>query len=251
MDDLKLSNVPAHVQTVIEPFLKDILAKYKEGIISIYITGSAVTKDFHPKYSDINTVIVVKGIEIPFYDFIASLGKRYGKKKIRAPIIITRDYINRSLEVFPLEFLEMKLIHQLVYGDDVLKDIKIEKADIRLQCERELKGKLQHLCQGYIKAMGNKMTLTDLFVGSLSGYFPLFRGILFLYNHEIPKEKGDVLHAINECCGVDMKVYRNLLDIRSRNFYPPIEALKEVFKNLYRVLDTITKKVDEFRIEHA
>jgi predicted nucleotidyltransferase len=251
MDDLKLSNLPAHVQTVIEPFLKDILTKCKEDIISIYITGSAVTKDFHPKYSDINTVIVVKGIKFPFYDFIASLGKRYGKKKIRAPLIITRDYINRSLEVFPLEFLEMKLIHQLVYGDDVLKDIKIEKADIRLQCERELKGKLQHLCQGYIKAMGNKMTLTDLFVGSLSGYFPLFRGILFLYNHEIPKEKGDVLHAINECCGVDMKVYRNLLDIRSRNFYPPIEALKEIFKNLYRVLDTITKKVDEFRIEHA
>jgi predicted nucleotidyltransferase len=251
MDDLKLSNLPAQTQTVIEPFLKDILTHYKEDITSIYIIGSAVTKSFHPKYSDINTVIVVKGIKFPFYDFIASLGKRYGKKHIRAPIIMTRDYINRSLEVFPLEFLEMKLIHQLVYGEDVLKDIKIEKADIRLQCERELKGKLQHLCQGYIKAMGNKMTLTDLFVGSLSGYFPLFRGILFLYNHEIPKEKGDVLHAINECCGVDMKVYRNLLDIRSRNFYPPLEALKEIFKNLYRVLDTITKKVDEFRIEHA
>ena len=248
MEELKLSNLPAHVQTVIEPFLKDILANYKEDIVSIYIIGSAVTRGFHPKYSDINTLIVVKGIEIPFYDFIASLGKRYGKKKIRAPLIMTRDYINRSLEVFPLEFLEMKLIHQLLYGDDVLKDIKIEKADIRLQCERELKGKLQYLCQGYIKAMGNKMTLTDLFVGSLSGYFPLFHGILFLYGHEIPKEKEDVLHALNECCGVDMKVYRDLMDIRSRNFYPPIDALKEVFKKLYRVLDTITKKVDALNL---
>ena len=251
MDDLKLFNLPAHVQTVIEPFLKDILAKYKEDIVSIYIIGSAVTKDFHPKYSDINTLIVVKGIEIPFYDFIASLGKRYGKKKIRAPLIMTRDYINRSLEVFPLEFLEMELIHHLVYGDDVLKDIKIEKADIRLQCERELKGKLQHLCQGYIKAMGDKRTFTDLLVGSLSGYFPLFRGILFLYDHEIPKEKGDVLCAMNECCDVDMNVFRNVMDVRSHNFYPPFEALKEVFKNLYHVLDVITKKVDEFKIEHA
>ena len=251
MEDLKLSNIPAQAQTVIEPFLKDILANYKEDIISIYIIGSAITKGFHPKYSDINTVIVVKGIKIPFYDFIASLGKRYGKKKIRAPLIMTPDYINRSLEVFPLEFLEMKLIHQLVYGDDVLKDIKIEKADIRLQCERELKGKLQHLCQGYIKAMGDKRTFTDLLVGSLSGYFPLFRGILFLYDHEIPKEKGDVLHALNECCDVDMNVFRNIMDIRSHNFYPPFEALKEVFKNLYHVLDAITKKVDEFKIEHV
>ena len=251
MEDLKLSNIPAQAQTVIEPFLKDILANYKEDIISIYIIGSAITKGFHPKYSDINTVIVVKGIKIPFYDFIASLGKRYGKKKIRAPLIMTPDYINRSREVFPVEFLEMKLIHQLVYGDDVLKDIKIEKADIRLQCERELKGKHQHLCQGYIKAMGDKRTFTDLLVGSLSGYFPLFRGILFLYDHEIPKEKGDVLYAMNECCDVDMNVFRNIMDIRSHNFYPPFEALKEVFKNLYHVLDAITKKVDEFKIEHV
>ena len=251
MEDLKLSNIPAQAQTVIEPFLKDILANYKEDIISIYIIGSAITKGFHPKYSDINTVIVVKGIKIPFYDFIASLGKRYGKKKIRAPLIMTPDYINRSREVFPVEFLEMKLIHQLVYGDDVLKDIKIEKADIRLQCERELKGKHQHLCQGYIKAMGDKRTFTDLLVGSLSGYFPLFRGVLFLYDHEIPKEKGDVLHALNECCDVDMNVFRNIMDIRSHNFYPPFEALKEVFKNLYHVLDAITKKVDEFKIEHV
>ena len=95
MEDLKLSQIPAHVQTAIEPFFKDILASYKEDIISIYLTGSAVTKGFHPKYSDINTVIVVKGIKIPFYDFIASLGKRYGKKKIRAPLIMTPDYINR------------------------------------------------------------------------------------------------------------------------------------------------------------
>ncbi|MBI2470780.1 MAG: hypothetical protein HYV59_06000 [Planctomycetes bacterium] len=251
MEDLKLSNIPAQTQTVIEPFLKDILANYKEDILSIYIIGSAVTKGFHPKYSDINTVIVVKGIKLPFYDFIAFLGKRYGKKRIRAPLIVTREYINRSLEVFPLEFLEMKLIHQLVYGEDVLKDIKLEKADIRLQCERELKGKLQHLCQGYVKAMGDKTALTDLFVASLSGYFPLFRGILFLYDHEIPKEKGDVLSALNECCDVDTNVFRNLMDIRAHNFYPHIEALKELFKNLYRVLDTITRKVDEFKIEHA
>lgn len=251
MDDLKFSNIPAQAQTAVEPFLKDILANYKEDIISIYIVGSAATKSFHAKYSDINTVIVVKEIRIPFYDFIASLGKRYGKKRIRSPLVMTRDYINRSLEVFPLEFLEMKLVHRLVYGDDVLKDIKIEKSDIRLECERELKGKLQHLCQGYIKAMGNKKIMTELFVGSLSGFFPLFRGILFLYGHEIPKEKENVLYALNEHCNADVTVFRNLQDIRAQNFYPPIETLREVFKKLYNVLDSLAKKIDEFKVEHA
>ena len=139
MENIKTANLSEQVQKNIEPFLLDILNHCKEDVISIYVIGSAVTKDFHPKYSDINTLLVVKEIKVPLFDFIATLGKRYGKKRVRAPLIMTRDYIDRSLEVFPLEFLEMKLIHQLVYGEDVLKNISIGKADVRLQCERDLK----------------------------------------------------------------------------------------------------------------
>ncbi len=249
MEDLKLSDPSEQARGTIEPFLRDILTHCKEDIISIYVIGSAVTKDFHPKYSDINTLIVVKETKVAFLDFIAALGKRYGKKKIRAPLIMTRDYINRSLEVFPLEFLEMKLIHQLVYGEDVLKDVKIEKADVRLQCKRELKGKLQHICQGYIKAMGNRTALTDLFVGSLSGYFPVLRGMLFLYDQKIPRERSEVLFALERYFDIDIGVYKKLLEIRSKDVYPPLDVLREIFENLYRVLDTVIKKADEFEIE--
>lgn len=251
MEELRLSPIPAQIQKTIEPFFLDILSHCKEDIVSIYITGSAVTKDFHPKISDINTLLVVREIKIPFFDFISALGKRYGKKRVRSPLIMTRNYICRSLESFPLEFLEMKLIHQLVYGDDVLKDIKIEKADVRLQCERELKGKLENLCQYYIKAMGSRTTLADLFVSSLSGYFPALRGILFLHNQNIPKEKGDVLNALEEHLNIDVGVFKKLLEFKSRNIYPPIEVLKEIFKDLYRTLDILAKNVDEFEIKHA
>ena len=251
MENIKTANLSEQVQKNIEPFLLDILNHCKEDVISIYVIGSAVTKDFHPKYSDINTLLVVKEIKVPLFDFIATLGKRYGKKRVRAPLIMTRDYIDRSLEVFPLEFLEMKLIHQLVYGEDVLKNISIGKADVRLQCERELKGKLQHICQGYIKAMGNKSALTDMFVGSLSGYFPEFHGILFLFVHKLPKEKGAVISAVENLFDIDLGVYKKLLEIKSQDTHPSAESLKEIFEKLYRVLDTLIKKVDEFEIKPA
>lgn len=251
MEELKLSYIPVQIQKTIEPFFLDILSHCKEDIISMYVIGSAVTKDFHPKNSDINTLLVVKEIKIPFFDFISTLGKRYGKKRVRAPLVMTKNYICRSLEVFPLEFLEMKLINQLAYGDDVLKDIKIEKADVRLQCERELKGKLENLCLYYIKAMGNKVTLMDVFAGSLPDYFPAFRGILFLHNQKIPKEKGDVLYALEEHLNIDVSVFKKLLELKSRNVYPPLEVLKEIFKNLYHTLDILARNVDEFEIKHA
>lgn len=249
MEDIKLSNLPEQTRKIIEPFLLEILTHYKKDVVSVYVVGSVVTKDFLTKYSDINTAIIVKETNVPFLDFIATLGKHYGKKRIHAPLIMTPDYIYRSLEVFPLEFLEMKLIHQLVYGEDVLKDIKVEKTDVRLQCERELKGKLQQICQGYIRSMGNKTALTDLFVGSLSGYFPAFHGILFLCNQKIPREKTEVLYALEKHFDIDMNVFKKLIEIRAKGVYPPVEVLREIFENLYRVLDAVIKKVDEFEIK--
>lgn len=251
MEDLLLTNLSDHIQKILEPFLLDVLGHCREDILSLYVIGSVVTKDFHPKHSDINTLIVVKEVKVPLFDFIAILGKRYGKKRVRAPLIMTNDYINRSLEVFPVEFLEMKLIHQLVYGSDVLKDIRIEKADVRHQCEREFRGKLQHLCLGYIKAMGNRTALTDLFLGSLSGYFPVLRGLLFLYDQKIPREKGEVLFALERCLDIDLGVYRKLLEFRAADFYPPFDVLRDIFEKLYRILNTVIKKVDEFEIKPA
>jgi hypothetical protein len=248
MENLTFTNISPQIQKIVEPFFVDILSHHKDDIISLYIIGSAVTRDFHTVHSDINTLVVVKDVQIPFIDFLATLGKRYGKRRLRAPFIMTCNYINRSLEVFPLEFLEMKQIHQLVYGKNVLKDIKIEKADVRIQCERELKGKIQHICQGYIKSMGNRTLLTNLLINSISGYFPIYRGILFLYDKKIPRERRDVIYAMQECCNVDLNIFTKLLELRTKNVYPTRETLNEIFQELYRVLDTITKKVDEYEI---
>jgi len=250
MEDLNLSHLSEETQKRTEPFLLDILSHCKEDIISIYVIGSAVTRDFDIKHSDINTSIIVKDVKVSLFDFIASLGKRHGKKKLHAPLVITRNYIDRSLEVFPLEFLEMKLIHHLVYGEDALQDIKIEKADVRLQCERELKGRLQLLCQGYIRAMGKKSLLKDLFIGALSGYFPIFRGILFLYDQKIPREKNDVIYALQNCCHIKIDMFTRLLTIRAKNLNPPKAELKEIFEELYCEIDALAKKIDAFEIKN-
>lgn len=249
MEDYQVTNLSDQTQKILKPFLQDILAYCKEDILSISVIGSAVTKDFHPKYSDINTLMIVKEIKVSLFDFIAILGKRYGKKKVCAPLIMTNAYIKGSLDVFPLEFLEMKLIHQLVYGNDVFKDMQVKKADVRLQCERELKGKLQHICQSYIKAMGNRTVLTKLFAGLHSRYFPVLRGLLFLYDQKIPQGKGDVIFALEKCFNIDMSVYRKLMEISANNTCPSSDVLREIFEKLYHLLETVIKKVDEFEIK--
>jgi predicted nucleotidyltransferase len=156
MVELKLENLATFVSQQIRPFIDEIMNKYHENIHSIHIVGSAVTEDFNEKTSDINSVFVLKKMDLKFIELLAPLGKRYKKKGIAAPLIMTPEYINNSLDVFPIEFLDFRHIHKTVYGEDILNDIDIKMDDLRHQCEREVKSKLIGLRQGYISSQGDR-----------------------------------------------------------------------------------------------
>ncbi|HAV43580.1 TPA: hypothetical protein DCX15_06170 [bacterium] len=54
-------------------------------------------------------------MDLGFLKLIATLGKKYSRNKVAAPLIMTPRYIERSLDVFPIEFLNLKLIHTAVF----------------------------------------------------------------------------------------------------------------------------------------
>ncbi|HDY67203.1 hypothetical protein LCGC14_1819490 [marine sediment metagenome] len=245
---LELSGVNSHVKSRMEPFFNEILSSFDACINSIYIIGSAVTSDFDEKKTDVDSLIVLKEMVLDIFDFIAPIGKKYGKKKIRAPIIMTNDYIRTSLEVFPIQFLNMKTINKHVYGEDVLQNITIEKSDLRLVCERELKGWIQNLGQAYIKSLGNNRIIRELYVSFLSSYIPIFRAVLFLYGRELPQGREGVLDEFEEVMDIKMNVFRELVKIKAGKYKPSHTDLKKDFHDIYNALDHIARKVDEFEV---
>ncbi len=154
MSDMNLETLNPSAAKRIEPFFKEILGSYRDKMHSVYVTGTAITDDFNDSISDVNSIFVLKEMDLRFLELLAPLGKTYGKKRVAAPLIMTPSYINSSLDVFPIEFLNFKLIHETVFGEDVFKDIEISRVDLRHHCERELKVKLIWLRQGYLDAMG-------------------------------------------------------------------------------------------------
>ena len=79
MNDMNLKKV---ISSTYKPLLDEILSGYKDNIHSIHITGSALTDDFDPKISDINSVFILQEMDLKFLELLAPLGKKYGKKKI-------------------------------------------------------------------------------------------------------------------------------------------------------------------------
>jgi predicted nucleotidyltransferase len=245
MSGIKIENLKPKVSQKIKPFIEEILNRYVEKLHSIYIVGSAITEDFDEKRSDINSIFVLKQMDLKFVELIAPYGKRYKKQRVAAPLIMTPDYIQRSLDVFPIEFLNFKMIHETVYGEDILNDIEIDLSDLRQQCEREIKTKLIRLRQGYISSEGDKKIITENIVSYIAGYIPLFRSIIFLMGKEPPVNKYDVLSNLSGYTGISTDSLKKVFDLKRGDLKLAKNEIDSVFEEYYKTTEEISKKIDE------
>jgi len=230
-----------------KPFLDVVLNNYKDKLHSISITGSALTDDFNPKSSDVNSILVLKEMELKFLESFAPLGKKFGKKQVASPLIMTPEYIMSSLDVFPVEFLTIKLLHHTIFGEDIFGELEIDRPNLRHQCERELKVKLIGLRQGYLSSSGERKLLTDGFISSFSSYIPLFRGIIALFEKTPPIQNEKVLATLQEVSGVNTDVFKTVLQAKQSGSKPSIASLNIIFEDYYKAIEQLGAITDEIK----
>ena len=239
MQDLSFKDLQIDAANRIRPFFEEVLGGCPERVHSLYVTGSAVTSDYSEKISDVNSLIVLNEMHFDFLKFLAPLGKKFKSKGISAPLVMTPTYIQESLDVFPIEFLELRLIHKTAYGPDIVKDIEVDPALLRLQCEREIKTRLIGLWNGYISSMGESDVILHLLFRSIKGCMPLFRSLIFLTGGRPPLKKTDVINALDGTANIDKEVFAKALLLREQ----PIKNREEIltlFESYYGNLEAIS-----------
>ena len=230
------------------PFFREVLDGYPEMIHSLHVVGSAVTPDFREKGSVIHSVIILHAIDFDFIQFIASLGKKFKKKGIAAPLIMTSEYVRDSLDVFPMEFHDFQLIHKTVAGEDVFRDLEIRKDFLKLQCEREVKVRLIGLRQSYVSSLGDKRRLAEILSHSIVGCMPLIRAVLYLYDIEPPVKRHEAVKAFHELTSVDADIFERLLQLRSGHIKPSKDELHNIFGHYHAVLEKIEAFIDAIKL---
>ncbi len=245
METFDLTGLPASVANKITPMLNDLLAGHGSNIHSIHVTGSAVIADYQEKMSDINSVVVLHNMDLRFLNFLAPLGRKYGKRRIAAPLVMTPEYIGKSLDAFPVEFLDFKLIHKTVYGDDILRDIRVEKSPLRIQCEREVKSRLIGLRQGYLSSLGKRKHLAAVLVRSFTGSMALFRAIITLLGKEPPIIRAEVVAELRSAAHLDTDILQTMLRLKTGTLKPPAQDLHPLFEQYYNALESLGKTLDD------
>jgi predicted nucleotidyltransferase len=233
------------VASKIRPMVDEMLSEHGGNIHSIHLVGSAVMTDYNEKLSDVNSVVVLQDMDLRFITFLAPLGKKYGRTGIAAPLVMTPAYIRDSLDAFPIEFHDFKLIHATLFGEDLFANLEINRQHLRLQCEREIKTKQIALRQGYLSVLGKEKELLHLLVQSFTGAMALFRAIISLQGKQPPIPRAEVIELFGSCCGLETSVFLDLLDLKNARLKASASGLRTLFEQYYQALESVRKIVDE------
>lgn len=226
----------------------EIIADYQgacgDDLVSIILYGSAAGKDYRPGKSDINFMVVLSEEGIEHLERAVPLVKKWRKKNVAVPLFLTEPYVKTSLDVFPIEYLNFQRGYRLVFGKDVLKDLAFDAEFIRLQCEREIKGKLLLLREAFLETSGKGRALKDVIRNSLPGMVAVFEALLYLKGKDIPKEKRAIIRNTCEALEMDSRVFENLLDIKEGRSKPGEKETGALFKEYLTGMRRLAKQVD-------
>lgn len=204
-----LDNIPDDIQVPVRGFADLLKTLCTEQVLSLTLIGSAATGQSLPTNASIRSVLVMEKVDLDALRRIGEQGPRFGKQRIAAPLIMTPPYIKASCDTFPLELLEITQNRCVVFGDDYFADLSFENADIRHQCERELKALAISLRQGLLASSGSEPVVSEVMKNAGEGLLRVMRGMLWLKGQQEKQPGPRVVDAMEKL------TERNLPGIRA------------------------------------
>ncbi len=236
-----IQNIPGPVHA----FAAEIRKNAPIRVEAVYVVGSVLTPDFQPAVSDINTLILMQGQSIPFLDFLIGLGSRFKDDGLAPPLVMSEEYVYRSLDTFPIELLNFREIHHVLFGPDILADLVIEFEPLRLQCEREIKARLLWLGQVYLETMARVELLAPRLIDSVTGFFPLMRALLVLAGRRPALAESELIEQVQALLGLEDDIFMRLRTMkRQQKSWQDQSSLRDDYSRFCQAVQTIAHYVD-------
>lgn len=246
-----MAKIPKIPEEIFQEFTRDYQSIFLDDLKSIILYGSGARGEYVPKKSDLNFLIVLTEAGMDRLKEVFHLIHKWRKRRVNIPLFLTEEYIASSLDVFPVEFLNFREGHVLVFGKDVLGELAFEKKSIRLQCERELKGKLLLLREAYLDSEGRQRGLGQVASASLTAFLSLFRALLFLREQEIPRHSDRLISVTAREIGFDEGPFMEVLRVREGKVKPRRDEMERIVDKYLGAIRDLWKTVDQLEVKEG
>jgi predicted nucleotidyltransferase len=239
-----MAKIPDKPQDIFVPLTGDYQKVFGKDLVSLILYGSAASGHYVKGKSDINLLVVLTSTGMDKLADVLDTVQVWKKSRVAVPLVMTKAFIEKSLDCYPIEFLNMRNRHILIYGENVLEQLKFKPEDLRLQIERELKGKLILLRNGYLESGGSARQLKQLINRSFTAFTSIFNALLYLKQESAPHHRRDTIKEIAKLFTVDAGVFLSCADIKEGIDKLSGKEVEAVFKKYLQEVEKICDIVD-------
>ncbi len=228
----------------IDEFVTRLQQAAGTNLESVILYGSAVSGEYDPEYSNVNLLCVLKETRLPNLIALAPTIEWWTKQNHAAPLLITREELERSSDVFAIEFLDIQRRHRVLFGPDPITSLQIPMQLHRAQLEYELREKLILLRQRLMLNSADEKRTWDLMLRSLSAFTTLFRHALIAQGLPVPATKREAVKTLAANLSFDGSAFEQLLDVREHRVESKQFRVLELAGRYLAAVEQVTASVD-------
>jgi len=242
MQELKL---PKDQSDTLSLFIKSLRDIYWNDLVSVTLYGSAASGEFIDSRSNLNVLVVLRSTDLESLKKASPLVNRSKFRRIK-PLFLTQDYIEKSIDVFPIEFLDMKENYQVLFGNDCLNDLNIDIKNLKYQCEHELKANLLNLKQDFLKInQKDRNALNNLLFRYFTSVVHILRNVVRLKGAVPSYAKDAVIREIGGELHLDVTTLSNILSAKNSPLPPNLKEARALLGSFIAELEMITRLLDQ------
>ena len=194
--------------------------------------------------NDNNFLVVLTSLNQADLKKISTYQNKWANKYKASPLFLTKQDINTSADIFPIEFLDMQNSYNLIWGEDVLKDLQIPQEHLRTQCEYSLKGKIIILRQGYYN---NPNQINWLLQNSWNAFLTVFKNILRLSQNTLPINTEETIQSLCKLYQGNHSIYLQVAQHASGQNKLNKPQGQEAFSQYLAELEKLATFVDQLK----
>ncbi|MSQ77354.1 MAG: nucleotidyltransferase domain-containing protein [Nitrospiraceae bacterium] len=238
-----MAEIPESVRAILRPYLEQVKKLFGDVIEAVILYGSAAGGEYLPGKSNVNLLVLLAKQDTELLKQYAALHKRWQKEQIVVPLFLTQAELKSSLELFPLEYLEIQDQHVLLAGRDPFPELRIDLKNLSTQCEQELRGNLLRLRQRFVEGGAGTEAITILLPLSFTALMPCLRGLLRAKERPVERSADGVLQGVEKEFGIDTAVFQDVLNLKRGIISPGPAEAPRLFDRYATMLQTLIEKL--------
>ncbi len=212
---------------------------------SVVLHGSVARDEAVPDVSDVNLLVLVDAVDAALLRQLAPHAQRWLDTERALPLVLTWDEWRSASDAFAIETADMIDARTVLHGDDPLEGAVVRSHHLRVQAERELRGKLIHLREGTLATADRPQELGRLILTALPSVATYLRAVLRLAGEDVAMATtADVLRRGCAVVGADPDPLVGLWEARARRKAPEVEVEDARVAAVHDVLERTAEYVD-------